>query len=84
MFSNLWNFICVARGTMEKQNYRITMIQARDGQFASMSRSQLLKLRDACFSFANDITAHLTALDYDCPKCIERDSEQWLVDNERE
>lgn len=63
MFSTLWNFFRDANVIMVKHYYTITMIQSRDAQFDSMSRSQLLKLRDSCFSLANDITAHLTALD---------------------
>jgi len=40
-------------------NDRLTLTQHCNAEFATMSRSQLLRLRDDCYSFANQITEYI-------------------------
>ena len=80
MISNVYRFIQFVQSTM-LANPRYTMIQARDVQFNSMSRSELLKLRASCYTFAEDITAHLCWLDCADERASYVQAEEYLEDD---
>jgi hypothetical protein len=76
MFSTLYRFMIAIR-ERSIANDRLTLIQHRDAEFASMSRSGLLKLRDACYATANSITEYLCWLDSE-PVVDDNGNTDWI------